>query len=83
MTRRPPVVTTRLPPLLRVVDLHDQIAARLARDLDRDRAHARAGRERHEWRGTVRCLAPVDVALVMRHLAEPLPADPRRAGGRR
>lgn len=84
MNRRPSVRTTRLPSLMRVVDLHDEIAARLARDPDRDRAHARAGRDLSAWRGTVRCLAPVDVTLVMPYLAEPLPADPRgRVGGAR
>lgn len=82
MIRRPTVRTTRLPPLLAVVNLHDEIAARLARDPDRDRAHARAGRDLSAWRGTVRCLASVDVTLVLPYLATPLPADRRgRVGG--
>lgn len=77
MSRRPAVRTTRLPPLLRVVLLHDQIASSLSAEADRDRAHARTWRDLYAWKGIIRRLAPVDVALVLPYLAEPLPVDRR------
>lgn len=77
MSRRPAVRTTRLPPLLRVVLLHDQIAASLSAETDRDRAHRRTRGELSAWRVAIGRLAHVDVAMVLPHLAEPLPVDRR------
>lgn len=77
MSRRPTTRTTRLPPLLAALRLHDQCTRALCLGPDAPGIRTELASIRAAWRDALAALTDAELAALLPLLASPLPADRR------
>lgn len=77
MSRRPTTRTTRLPPLLAALRLHDQWTRALLAGPTAHNARTELASIRAAWRDALAVLTDAELAALLPLLATPLPADRR------